>query len=123
MSDLKVSGNRRSGKAIFTQTGQLKDINGKLLPKVPNLVGNCVGWHRKKMIPLKTIYLCPAYYHNFRDWFRRLALEREADLKEELLTWDGVEIVMMSQHHIIKSNTGSYDIDWDYYETKPKEIN
>lgn len=123
MSEIKISGAKRQSKPIFTQTGQLKDVNGKPLPKVPNLVGNCVGWHRKKMLPIKTIYLCPVYYHAFRDWFRKLCLEMEADLKHELLTWDGVEIEMMGQFHIIKSNTGNDQIDWDFYETKRTEIN
>ena len=124
MSDIgKVTGNKKAAKPIFTQTGQLKDINGNVLPKVPNMVGNCVGFHRKKMMPLKTIYLCPMYYNQFRDWFRRLAVEREADLKEQLLTWDGVEIEMMGQFHIIKSNTGSDAMDWDFYPTKKIDIN
>jgi hypothetical protein len=123
MSSLKVSGNKKQDKPIFTQMGQLKDINGQLLPKVPNMVGNCVAWHRRKMMPLKTIYLCPMYYEVFRTWFKRLCLEREADLQEQLLTWDGVEIVMMGTHHILKSNTGNDMFDWDYYETKKKEIN
>lgn len=123
MSDIKISGNQKAKKAIFTQMGLLKDINGNPLPKVANMVGNCVGFHRRKMLPLKTIYLCPAYYHAFRDWFRKLAVEREADLKEQLLTWDGVEIEMMGEFHIIKSNTGNTDMDWDFYTPKRTEIN
>jgi hypothetical protein len=63
------------------------------------------------------------YYHQFRDWFRRLCLEMEADLKHDLLTWDGVEIEMMGQHHIVKAKTGSDSFDWDYYIDEKKEIN
>lgn len=114
----KLEGNKRAEKSVFTQTGQLYDKLGQPLPKVPNMVGNCVGLHRQHLLPIKTIYLCPVYYHSFRDWFRKLCTEREADLKHELLMWDGVEIEMMGQFHIIKAKTGTEAIDWDYYEQK-----
>lgn len=124
MSDLnKVSGNKKAEKAIFVQMPPYKDKHGVSVPKIINMVGGCVAFHRKKMMPLKTVFLCPMYYEQFKDWYRKQAVEREADLKAGLLTWDGVEIEMMGQFHIIKSNTGNDAMDWDFYPTKKIDIN
>jgi hypothetical protein len=60
----------------------------------------------------------------FTDWFRKLCLEHEADLKPAQLTWDGVDIVMMDKNHIQRAAQGSEEFDYDFYPLKKTtEIN
>ena len=96
------------------------DKQGNELPYEVALVVKCVAHYRKWMQPLKTIYLCPAYYVKFKDFVKRKATEEQADLKWELMTFDGVEINMMEENHFIHSAKGNDLFDYDFY---PKTIN
>ena len=100
---------------VFTDT-RPKDLQGNPLPKVVAMVAACVAHYRKFHKPLKTIYLCPAYYVRFTDWCRWKATEMQADLKVKLFTFDGVEIDQMEAHHVIKAKDGDDTFDYDFYD-------
>jgi hypothetical protein len=91
------------------------DKRGNPLPLVVAMVAKCVNHYRKWRRPLKTIYLCPAYYVRFTDWVRQRATEEEADYKVNLFTFDGVEIDMTGENHLILN--GDDNMSWDFYPT------
>lgn len=99
---------------VFTDNHP-RDIHGEILPKRVLMVARCVAHYRTYMKPLKTIYLCPAYYVEFTDWARRKMTEQQADSKVGLYTFDGVEIDQMEEHHVIRSKDGNDTFDYDFY--------
>lgn len=114
---LREDGNKQSGISkggVFTDM-RPRDKNGNLLPMEVAMVAKCVAHYRRYMKPLKTIYLCPAYYVKFTDWCRRRMLEQQADCKINLYTFDGVNIDMMDEHHIIRAKDGNDQFDYDFY--------
>ncbi len=42
-------------------------------------------------------------------------------MKIKLYTFDGVEIEMMGEHHILKAKDGCTDMDWDFYKIAQAE--
>ena len=112
----RAIGNQRA-KPIYDVKRPV-DLQGRQLPIPLQKIHACVMHARKWNLPLKTIYLCPSWYETLDSWTRRRATEQEADLKWELLTWDGVEIEIMPSNHVIRQQYGSDEIDWIYYERK-----
>jgi len=108
---------QKVSKPIYNITNPV-DKAGNGLPRplmfVHQLVLHSRQWHQ----PLKTIYLSPGWYTIVFDWVRRRATEEEAECKVDLLTFDGANIEMMEENHIIRAKNGTDEIDWDYYPTK-----
>jgi hypothetical protein len=117
-NEKRLSGNKKSDIKYHTDSKPV-DRDGKPLPLAVAMVAKCVAHYRKLMKPIKTIYLCPAYYNQFDYWVRKKCLEYEADVKWEMLTFDGVEIHKQGQFHVIKSQFGTVDFDFDFYPSKP----
>lgn len=66
-----------------------------------DLVAACVGWHRKRNSPLKTIYLKKKFFEDFESHFKRKMPENEWDelmKKGKVFTMDGVEIRKSGLH-------------------------
>lgn len=62
-----------------------------------DLVAQCVGYHRKKLMPLKAITLKRAYYELFRMGVQAIMKAKGLKFDETAeLTFDGVEIKMGS---------------------------
>lgn len=110
----REDGNKKSEIKYFTDK-RPTDKQGNTLPPAVAKVAACVAHYRRFMRPLKTIYLCPVYYNQVDYWSRKHATEHQGDVKWNMLTLDGVEIVMMGEFHIIKSLEGSDEMDWDFY--------
>ena len=118
---MRESGAKKSDIKYFTGKRPV-DKQGKPLPMVVAKVAACVAHYRKWMRPLKTIYLCPAYYNILDCWVRNKCKESEADVKQwNMLTFDGVEIQIMSEFHIVRSKEGSDSMDWEFYTSKKAE--
>lgn len=121
MKDSRESGAKQSDIKLFTDKRPV-DKQGNQLPMVVAKVAACVAHYRKWHRSLKTIFLCPAYYNQFDYWVRKKALEMESDAKTwNMLTFDGVEIHIMSEFHVVRSREGTDQLDWEFYE-RPKTI-
>lgn len=107
-------------KNTFAAPLYATDINGQPLPPIVNMCNECIRLYRRRLMPLKTIYLSPVKYTLFTDWYRRQCVEHQAEAKVMLLTLYGVNIEMMEEHHIIRAKHGTEDFDYDFYEKKIK---
>jgi len=56
-----------------------------------DMVAECVAWHRKRNLPLKTIYLNWYYYNKF-DYFVRSKMKEEAAALPQRYEFDNVII-------------------------------
>lgn len=117
MQENRESGAKQSSIKYFTDTRPV-DKQGKPLPYSVAMVAKCVAHYRKWMKPLKTIWLCPVRYSQFDCWVRKKALEMEADTNWKMLTFDGVEILEMTEFHVVRSREGSDEMDWEFYPSK-----
>lgn len=72
-------------------------------------VASCVSHHRKINKPIKTVYLCPAYYNQFEKWVsKQMDEESFVKAREIGFQFDGVDIK-------IGSPLSPYQVYWDFY--------
>lgn len=116
----RETGEKKSSIKLFTDDRPVDKL-GNPLPYSVNLVAKCVTHYRKAMRPIKTIYLCPAYFNKFDYWARTHMTEKEGDLAIMLWTFDGCEIEMMQKDHVIRQMQGDDTFDWDFYPAKTND--
>lgn len=105
-----LSGQHSSHMKIATDE-RPKDRNGETLPYSVAMVAECVAFYRKRLRPIRTIWLRPTHYREFEYWARQWMKEEEADSKVENYTYDGVYIKEGSELQ-------RDDIVWDFYPTQ-----
>lgn len=113
-SVIRESGAKRSALQNITEDC-LYDKKGNPLPLSVAMVAKCVAHYRKRMLPLKTIYLYAPYFYEFDCWVRNHATEQEGDSKINMYTFDGVEINLLEKGHVIRSRDGNDRFDYDFY--------
>lgn len=113
----KLVANGERPKIVNFNRLEHRDIKGNKVPYAVELVSACVKFYRnpKHARPIKTVYLNTILYEQLKDWARRMAGERVADLlqgnkqREQVLTFDSVAVM--------KASVLTLDpISWDFYE-------
>ncbi len=119
----RESGNKQSGFRMLTpENKDLFDKKGNKVPFVIALISELHNYMLRFHKPLKTVYLSESYYNEFEFWSRSHMTEQEGDSKIRLYTWCGREIKKMKRGHILRSQTGNMNFDWDFY-SENKQVN
>lgn len=122
MKNENINGEEKGSK-YFTDLVP-RDKNGNILPGPVAMTAACVAHYRRKLMPIKTIYLKKAHYLQFVDWTKKMLSEEDAEKYVECYTFDGVEIRQMGA---LKAMLSNENMTWDFYpqtiKIDPKTVN